>query len=113
MAMLNFLQQQNTQNLQAPQPMYALPPPPPSVLNQQVVQNRENVQNQMIPFQPNFNENSNDQEVPSFDINELLNDVMADNRNQVISNQNTNNVNIPRSMFSNCSIANITFNIQK
>ena len=81
-----------------------------------------------MPFHSNI-DNPNDQEVPSFDLMSLINSVMgeedknAPNReNSVQPSQktniqtattNTNINNVPRSMFANCSIGNIIFQVKK
>ena len=123
-----------------PQPMYALPPPPPQPTstthnrndleyqNQQYFdrtqqlqhQPRPNVESSVIPFEPNFNDDSEDQAVPTFDIATIINDVMNDNAEKnrsVVANTSTNtqNVvnNVPKNLFSNCQIGHITFNIKK
>ena len=65
------------------------------------VAEKENATQAIIPFESQLE----DQQVPQFDLNTLINDVLADEkRNEVsqISTTNTNNVmnNIPRSMWS-------------
>ena len=42
------------------------------------VQNKENSTNALIPFEPNFDEDD-EQEVPSFDIAQLLDDMLKEN----------------------------------
>ena len=81
------------------------------------VENKENATDAVIPFNPNFDD---DQAVPSFDIAQLINDVAVENgtTNSVTvatATNTTSNVsnNIPCTCFANCSIGNITFNIQK
>ena len=69
--------------------------------------------NAVIPYEPEF-----DQEVPEFDLLAILNEVenaQQQHDDMAVSTTTTNTVlnNVPRSMFSNCSIGNITFNIQK
>ena len=112
--------------LPAPQPQFALPPPPgrnlhPEAQAQQVfnanqnntpfrpLPNKENVGAALIPFDANLD----DQTVPSFDIGEILNDITRENNTQVsTTNNNTAINNVPKSMFSNCQIGSITFNVQ-
>ena len=92
---------------------------------QLVVQDKENVNAALVPFDANLDE---DQTVPSFDIAQLLSDVVADSRNEnrtenrttsavtiATATNSTSNIsnNIPRTCFANCSIGNITFNIHK
>ena len=100
-------------------PFQPLPPPPPPQLNPiPVVANKENVEDAVVPFCPNF-DSSQPQGSPSFDILSLINDIEEDERRkqntQVTNMSSTNNVlnNVPRSMFANCSIGNITFNVKK
>ena len=80
------------------------------------VQNKPNATNAIVPFN---HDGDDDQTVPAFDIQKLINEVMNDpeppTANSVVSSNTNNSVvnNVPRSMFSNCSIGNVTFNIQK
>ena len=91
------------------------PPPPPQLPVQNVVQERENVTDAIVPF--NHDNDEDDQAVPNFDLNQIINDVMNDPQQAqapIISATNNNYMNnVPRSLFSNCHIGNITFNIQK
>ena len=100
--------------IQGNTPALPPPPPPPPQMMPQVVENKENSTSAIVPFNPNFDD---DQQVPSFDISALINEVMNEGQQppQAITNtQNTQNIqNIPRSLFHGCSIANITFNIKK
>ena len=82
---------------------------------QNPVAQKENATDAIVPFDPNLE----DQEVHSFDINRILNDVVAEtnqiaNPSNVIANQNNLNVmnNVPK-LFTNCQIGNITFNFNK
>ena len=66
----------------------------------------------VVPFQPDFS----DQEVPDFDLVSILDDLEKEKKQQNNNSvQATSNVvnNVPRSMFANCQIQNVTFNIQK
>ena len=97
------------------QPQQAImpPPPPPAVAE------KPNAQAAIVPFQPQLD----DQEVPEFDICEILEDIEKQNQQGpsatskalVTSNKSNTNVmnNTPKTCFANCTIGNITFNIQK
>ena len=88
-----------------------------------VIQNKENVtpSQALIPFEPN----PDNGDLPDFDLIAILNEFEANNNTTIANNCNSNSnvttvstthsvVNhVPRAMFSNCNIQNITFNIQK
>ena len=84
-----------------------------------VIAEKENVseKNALIPFNANLSE----QEVPDFDIMSILDDITEEtNKNPVATDKNvvsvtTSNIlnNILKSMFSNCTIQNVTFNMPK
>ena len=93
--------------------------------NNQAAANAPNVEASIIPFDPNLDKSS-DQQVPSFDLLDLINSVMSDEEkspenavqtqgssNSISSSSTTNNINVPRSMFSNCNIGNVIFKIDK
>ena len=88
----------------------AMAHPPP------IVQEKPNATNAIVPFN---HDDEDKQIVPSFDLAQLINDVMKDpelpTSNAVVASNTNNSVvnNVPKSMFSNCSIGNITFNFQK
>ena len=78
---------------------------------------KPNVSDSIVPFEPSF-----DNDVPDFDLVSILDEFeKEDNKkkdqfmqNQVsVSTTTSNVVNIPKSMFSNCTIQNITFNIKR
>ena len=77
---------------------------------------KQNVTDSIIPFEPTF-----DNDVPDFDLVSILEEFEKQNttkeqppQNQVsVITTTSNTVNIPKAMFSNCTIHNITFNIQK
>ena len=97
--------------LQQCQPMPALPAPPlmPPRPMANAVENKENATNEIIPYDPNLQE---DQPAPSFDLGQILNEVMNEPQPTTVSNtQNVTNNNVPRSMFHGCHIGNITFNL--
>ena len=113
-------------DMKLPQIQYAEPPVSKDVGNvvalytPRPVENKENANSDIIPFEPNFN----DQDVPDIDLLEILKQVEEASRNVEIAKQNTtltmtamtaNNVlnNIPKSLFHNCTIQNITFNMPK
>ena len=102
-----------------------LPPPAPTPAITYPVQpnieviNKENVSeaNAIVPFEADFT----DQEVPDFDLMAILSDVTQE-RNKVSSPVKKNAIavttsnilnNVPKSMFSNCTIQNVTFNMPK
>ena len=87
--------------------MMAIPPT-------SAVQNKPNATNAMVPL----NYDDGDKEVLSFNIAQTINYVINDHDtpsyNVVASNTSNSIVNsVLGSMFSNCSISNITFNMQK
>ena len=91
------------------------------------IQNKENISAEIVPFEPNFD----DHDVPDLDLLEILKQVEESNEKNEIpsalitptaaampptttaitSNQVLNN--IPKSLFHNCNIQNITFNMSK
>ena len=79
-----------------------------------VVQNKEKVNQEIVPFEPNFEY----PDVPDFDLMAIMNDIEKEQENQPKSQVSvattTSNVlnNIPKSMFANCTIQNVTFNIK-
>ena len=94
----------------------------PAIAPRNVVQQKENVTPSaaLVPFQPNFE----DQEVPDFDLMAILNDMEKEEdktiekkgkSEQTTSVNTTSNVvnQIPKSMFSYCTIQNVTFNMPK
>ena len=95
----------------------AVNPPPKQLALPPPVADKENAIDVIVPFNPTFE----DQEVPEFDLSSILNDITSGgNRQQPTgvvqtTNNNNNNIlnNIPRSLFSNCHIGNINFQIQK
>ena len=97
------------ENIQIGKPTPAIEYP-----EQNVVAPAQPKENSMVPYDPEF-----DQEVPDFDLLAILNEVENGQEKRTdlaVSTTKTNtNVlnNVPRSMFSNCTIQNITFNIQK
>ena len=80
-----------------------------------VVQNKENVNQEIVPFEANFKDP--DQDVPDFDLMAIMNDIEKEQqavpKSQVSVATTTSNIlnNIPKSMFANCTIQNVTFNI--
>ena len=93
-----------------------IPPPPPH--QQQVVATKPNATGAVIPFEPDLQ----DQQVPSFDLMNLINSVMQDEEKEenqqqsgiISTTSTTNNINnVPRSMFSNCTIGNVIFKVEK
>ena len=79
-------------------------------------QNKENVSDSVVPFQANFS----DDEVPDFDLVSILNemegeknpsDVVQQSQNTTTTNTKQVLNNVPKSMFANCTIQNVTFNI--
>ena len=107
---------QNAVTLQGQRPpILQLPPPPAS--SPHVGEEKENVSDAVVPF----NCNLEDQQVPSFDIMSIINEVMNEKDPQqnpttaVLTTNTTSTVmnNTPRYMFGNCSIGNITFNFKK
>ena len=91
-----------------------------AIYTPQPVQNKENSDANIVPFEPNFD----DQGVPDFDLLEILKEVEepheeARNTHVMMTPTTTattsNNVlnNIPKSLFHNCTIQNITFNMNK
>ena len=89
---------------------------------QNVVTERENInpEQAVVPFEAEFNE-----DIPDFDLISMINELEGNSNKQPAPNaENNSNINaittttsvvnhVPRSMFSNCNIHNITFNIQK
>ena len=80
---------------------------------------KPNATDAVVPFDPNLQE---DQQVPSFNILDLINSVIEDeNKEQptqmsgiLSTTSTTNNINnVPRSMFSNCNIGNVIFKVNK
>ena len=77
---------------------------------------KENISelNAVVPFEADFS----DQEVPDFDLMALITDVQQDKMSpkktstQAVTTSNILN-NVPKSMFSNCTIQNVTFNMPK
>ena len=86
-----------------------LPAPPETT--KKVVQNKENTVQELVPFEANFDD----------DLLSVLTDIEGNNppekREQiaVTATSNTQNIvtNIPKSFFSNCTIGNIHFHINK
>ena len=85
-----------------------------------VVESKENAHDNAIPFEPNFDE----QGVPDFNLLQILKEVEEPRENSVSLQVTTmptttamtsNNVlnNVPKSLFHNCTIQNITFNMSK
>ena len=88
-----------------------------------VVEEKQNINpsNALVPFEPNFE----DQEVPDFDLMSILNDMEEENPKnfqvKAASDTTCNSVNmmsnvinnVPKSMFSYCTIQNVTFNMPK
>ena len=78
------------------------------------VKPNENASKEIIPFEADMNL---EQEVPDFDLMAIMDDIKKQEkeRNNTTVTSTTSNVvnNIPRSMFANCTIQNITFNINK
>ena len=88
------------------------------------VQNKPNAMDTIVPFNPQL-ENNQDQQVPTFDLDSIINDVMNDENQKALNQQqpgqvanvqtttNNSTVNVPRYMFGNCSIGHVSFNIYK
>ena len=72
-----------------------------------VVKEKPNVSsaNAIIPFESDMDTN---QEVPDFDLMALMNDIKREQERAPVLNTTTSNIlnNIPKSMFSNCTIQN-------
>ena len=74
---------------------------------------KENVNDVVVPFEADFNE----QEVPDFDLLEMLKEYDEPKKTErppttaMMNNQVLNNV--PKSLFHNCNIQNVTFNMPK
>ena len=81
------------------------------------VEQKENATSAIIPFDAHF-DNINNQEVPDFDLVSILDEVEKSQKTEnaqgvatsMMSNQVVNN--IPKSLFHNCTIQNITFNMK-
>ena len=77
-----------------------------------------NAERALIPFEANFDE----EDIPDFDLMEMLNEFEAKSNKEnmttnaakvAVTSNNTVMNNVPKSLFSNCNIQNITFNIGK
>ena len=95
-----------------------LPELPPPTLEAQmkpnVVQNKENSTKEVVPYEPNFDD------VPDIHLLSVLADLekLETKPDQVAvttTTTNTQNIlnNVPRSLFSNCTIGNVHFHINK
>ena len=100
---------------QKPKPAQsALPAPVKQPTSEQFpVQNKENTTKEIVPFEPSFDD------VPDFDLLSVLADIeKSETKNEnpaVTTTSNTHNIvnNVPKSLFSNCTIGNIHFHINK
>ena len=78
-----------------------------------VVKQKENINQELVPFEANFEESN----VSDFDLMAIINDIEKEEdttkTQPVATTTATSNVlnNIPKSMFANCTIQNVTFNI--
>ena len=88
----------------------------PISFNEPIRPKKENVTNEIVPFEANFKEDS----IPDFDLVSILNDVEKEektknttkpNQTAMVSTSQVVN-NIPKSLFHNCTIQNITFNMK-
>ena len=128
------IQRKRFKSITGPQPRLALPAPTVEDRNreisdrnqqQQVVQQKQNADASIVPFEANVNQ---PQQAPSFDLLDLINSVIEDeekekqpenaaqtqSNNTISTTSTTNNINnVPRSMFSNCTIGNVIFKVQK
>ena len=89
-------------------------------LQPQAVQKNDNVTSDIVPFEANIDD-FQDEEVPDFDLVSILDQVEKSQKTEnvpntqggpmsMMSNQVVNN--IPKSLFHNCTIQNITFNMK-
>ena len=108
----------NMRALPAPSYNVGVPSPRPAITP--IMHNKENVSDVVVPFQPQFD----DQGVPDFDLIEIMNNLESPEKatttacmtvTTTSSAMTANNVlnNIPKSLFHNCTIQNITFNMPK
>ena len=105
--------------------LQALPPPEPRHATgqlQPIINDKENVCDVVIPYHPQFD----DDEVADFDLMQIMNNLESPTKPEntavapavvptTTSSMTSNNVlnNIPKSLFHNCTIQNITFNMPK
>ena len=88
----------------------------PISFNEPIMLEKENATNEIVPFEANFKEDS----IPDFDLVSILNDVEKEEKTENMTKPNqtamvsTSQVlnNIPKSLFHNCTIQNITFNMK-
>ena len=86
----------------------------PIAFNEQPVMEKPNAATPIVPFEANFE----DEGVPDFDLVSILDEVensqKTENQTSSTTMVSTNQVvnNIPKSLFHNCTIQNITFNMK-
>ena len=110
--------QRKKQELPSPQQLKSLPAPctsmstAPPLPTEMAVTPRSNAQPEIIPFEANFDQ---DDGVSDLDLLSALCNVGSDYNNpvSVANTVATSNIVIPKSMFANCQIGTINFNITK